>query len=388
MKPLKLHARIQTVGRQEPVIVRLAEAGALPSASEAVFVDRHAASSLGAGWGAVVAFDHLPESAVEDGKAVLAARFPADLGYLQSGDILRIHPQAGSVNVLYRKQSRFNAMLVTERCNSNCLMCSQPPKDVDDSFLVDDWITAVRLMDRATPEVGITGGEPTLLGERLCDLISTVRDELPQTALHMLSNGRSFSSASWAKQLADLRHPDFVVGIPLYSELPWRHDFVVQADGAFTETIRGLLNVARVGIRIELRVVLHAQTVERLPELCRFIARNLPFVEQVSLMGLEITGHTPMNLDALWIDPADYQTQLIDAVHVLDRAGIRTLIFNHQLCVIPQELWPFAVKAISDWKNAYLPQCDECTKQEDCGGFFSSGQFKASRKIAPILAGV
>jgi len=32
-----------------------------------------------------------------------------------------------------RPDSRHNVLVATERCNSNCLMCSQPPQDRDDA---------------------------------------------------------------------------------------------------------------------------------------------------------------------------------------------------------------------------------------------------------------
>jgi len=47
------------------------------------------------------------------------------------------------------------------------------------------------------------------------------------------------------------------------------------------------------------------------------IVRNLTFVDQVVFMGLEMTGFTKANLDALWIDPLDYQGELAEAVHFL-----------------------------------------------------------------------
>ena len=38
-----------------------------------------------------------------------------------------------------------------------------------------------------------------------------------------------------------------------------RHDYVVQADGAFDETVRGILNLKRQGVLMEVRVVVHKQ---------------------------------------------------------------------------------------------------------------------------------
>src|SRR5262245_1385665 len=54
---------------------------------------------------------------------------PPNLDYLRDGDVVQLFPN-GTVQVLYRRSSNHNTILATERCNSLCLMCSQPPKDV------------------------------------------------------------------------------------------------------------------------------------------------------------------------------------------------------------------------------------------------------------------
>jgi hypothetical protein len=73
-----------------------------------------------------------------DGVALSYVRLPPAFAELGDGDVLGIHPQSGRVRVLYRRSSRHNFFLVTERCNNYCLMCSQPPKKVDDGWLIDD----------------------------------------------------------------------------------------------------------------------------------------------------------------------------------------------------------------------------------------------------------
>ena len=305
------------------------------------------------------------------------------LEFLADGDVIRITPDR-NVSVIYRLNASINSLLVTERCNSFCVMCSQPPRDIDDSYLVDQWMEAIPLFSRKTREIGITGGEPTLLGDDLYRLLRQLKSFLPDTAVHMLSNGRNFRSLEAAKRLAAVRHPDIMLGIPLYSDVAAIHDFVVQADGAYDETIRGLLNLHRCGVPIELRVVIHRATYDRLPALARFIVRNLQFVSKVALMGLEITGFTKANLSELWIDPTEYQLQLREAADILLRGRVPTAIYNHQLCVVDRTLWPLAVRSISDWKNEYMPECEGCSVMYQCGGFFSSARIKRSAHISPI----
>ena len=81
-----------------------------------------------------------------------------------------------------------------------------------------------------------------------------------------------------------------MLGIPLILDLDEEHDFVVQASGAFDETIAGLYNLAAAGVPIELRMVIHGATYRRLPQFAEFVVRHLPFVDHVALMGLEMYG--------------------------------------------------------------------------------------------------
>ena len=308
---------------------------------------------------------------------------PPGLEYLTDGDVVRLTP-SGRVNVLYRRASAHNTILTTERCNSFCLMCSQPPKPEEDAWRVDTILRLLDLVDPATNEIGLTGGEPTLLGDGLLAIIDKAATRLPNTAIHLLTNGRRFVDPELANRLGRIGHPDLMLGIPLYSDIDSLHDYVVQAQGAYSETIQGFYNLAAAGVRLELRVVLHKQTFQRLPRLAEFIGRNLPFVEHVALMGLEMFGFTPRNLDVLWIDPVDYWPALEEATLLLSRQGMNVSIYNHQLCTIPESLWPFARKSISDWKNVYLDACESCGVRDFCGGFFQSATKRHSESIRPL----
>lgn len=309
---------------------------------------------------------------------------PETFSYLQPGDILRINPQAGEARVLYRKNSPHNVLFFTERCNSRCLMCSQPPRTADDSWLIDDIFQTIPLMDISTGQLCISGGEPTLLFDRFVEVVQAVKEHLPQTALHVLSNGRLFSYLRLAESLAEAEHPNITIGIPLYSDVPSRHDFVVQAKGAFDETVQGIMNLARVKQQIEIRVVIHRFTADRLESLARFISRNMPYVAHVALMGLEPTGFAKSNIEELWIDPIDYHRHLAEAVDILDTAGLNVSIYNHPLCLLGKELWPFARQSISDWKNIYVPECEGCELMEACSGLFASASRWHSRGIKPL----
>ena len=306
--------------------------------------------------------------------------------HLAAGDVVRVDPGRSHISAIYRRRSRTNSLLVTERCDNFCLMCSQPPKEADDSWLLDELQKVIPLMSRETGEIGITGGEPGLLGGRLVDLVETLRSHLPETSVHILSNGRAFKDAALARALGKVKHPDLMVGVPIYSDLPEEHDYIVQASGGFTEAIRGILNLKRYGVAVELRFVVHAETWRRLPAFAEFVARNLLFVDHVALMGLELMGFAKTNLEALWIDPVDYQSELVVAARTLERTGMSVSIYNHQLCVLDTRVHHLARKSISDWKNMYVEECGGCAAKDACGGFFASATLRRSAHIRPLDA--
>ena len=306
------------------------------------------------------------------------------LDHLNEGDIVSVGND-GNINTLYRINSFQNTLLATERCNSNCLMCSQPPRDRDDiPMLYDIHKKLIPLIPKDCIELGISGGEPTLMGEQFFDLLSQIKSELPDTEIHVLTNGRSFAWNTMAERLGELEYSRLMLGIPLYADYYQVHDYIVQAENAFNQTILGLHNLARYNQRLEIRIVLHKQSIPRLTRLAKYIYKNLPFVEHVTFMGLEFIGYTPHNIEKLWIDPFDYQEELVEAVEFLAGQGMHVSIYNTPLCLLPQHTWEYARKSISDWKNDYLPQCSSCTKLNDCGGLFTWNLKKHSDHIKPF----
>ncbi len=353
----------------------------MPLRAREAFLVRGDQAPAGFAWYLILPTGKLPVLLEDNPQVHLTEEF----AYLGDGDVLRLVPGRSEIRTLFRRSSSHNSFLLTERCNNYCLMCSQPPREVNDGWIVDEILEAIPLIDPETGEIGFTGGEPTLLGDRFLELVQACNSYLPRTALHILTNGRKFVDEEFAEALGRIEHHDLMLGIPVYSDLPHIHDYVVQADGAFDETIRGIMNLKRHGVRVEVRVVLHKQTVARLPALATFLTRNLLFVDHVALMGLEIMGFTRANLDVLWIDPNDYRSELTAAIGILDRARMRVSLYNAPLCLTDRSVWHFAKRSISDWKQEYMPQCEGCGVRDDCAGFFASAKYRHSNHIQPIM---
>ena len=80
-------------------------------------------------------------------------------------------------------------------------MCSQPPKKIDDSWILKEAFEAIRLIPRNAKVLGFTGGEPTIFGQEFINLLDHTKSWLPHTSLHVLSNGRYFADENF-----DVKH--------------------------------------------------------------------------------------------------------------------------------------------------------------------------------------
>lgn len=304
-----------------------------------------------------------------------------DINDFHEGDVVVINKQ-GEIIFVYEVKSNHNAIMATERCNHRCIMCPQPPI-LQEKDKTPFNLKLISLFDKKTQEIGITGGEPTLIGDNLFVLINHIKKELPKTAISILSNGVKFANKEYAMKLAKCRHHDLQIDIPLFSDIAEEHNRIVGAN-TFYKTVQGLYNLALFRLRIGIRIVIHKQTYKRLPQFADFIYRNFPFVSQVAFMQMETTGLAKENFDELWIDPYDYNAELREAVLLLADRGMKPYIYNAQLCVLPEDIRCYAQQSISDWKDIYLTECEECVLIGKCAGFFESNRQAYSTHIKKV----
>ena len=369
--PLHTHASIEGVRQVE--LLKVLDA------------DEAAASSLSASDILIVTDDPAGPVLARRGASPISVSALRDIRVVQPGDVVRLRPGSGQVSVVFRRGVASNVLFATERCNSRCVMCSQPPRDVDDAWRVGELLRLIELVDVDTPQLTISGGEPTLLGDGLANVLQALRDRLPATSVQVLTNGRILADRALAQRLARLHPKSVTWAVPLYADVAAIHDDVVAAEGAFDQTLQGLYELGCLGARIEVRVVLHALTIPRLEALASFIYRRLPFVAHVALMGLEPMGFARGNRERLWIDPADYQAELAGAAFHLALRGLPVSIYNLPLCVLDRSLWPLARQSISGWKNDFPADCTGCAVQDHCAGFFASaGPTWRSRRHRPF----
>ena len=216
------------------------------------------------------------------------------LDIFNEGDVVLINPD-GRINFLYEIHSEHNAIFVTELCNHRCIMCPQPPVATEkDKTMLN--LKLISLFDKNTQNIGITGGEPTMIGDKLFDIIYQIQKYCPKASINILSNGVKFENIEYAIKLAKCKYSDLQVDIPIFSDIAYEHNKIVGAN-TFYRTVKGIYNLGQMQIPIGLRIVVHKQTYKRLAQLSNFIYHNFPFVTQVAFMQMETNGLAKKNIN-------------------------------------------------------------------------------------------
>lgn len=132
-----------------------------------------------------------------------------NISAFNDGDVINITTD-GEICFLYEISSTSNVVFATARCNHRCIMCPQPPV-LQEKDRTDFNLNLIKLFDKGAQEVGITGGEPTMIGDKLFDIIRQIKKSCPKAAISILSNGVKFADINYAAKLAACNHHDLQI---------------------------------------------------------------------------------------------------------------------------------------------------------------------------------
>jgi len=286
---------------------------------------------------------------------------------LIDGDILLIPPEGRTAHRLIRAGSDHNTLLVTERCDQLCIMCSQPPKTYHFD-LFDSFAEACRVAPYGQ-YIGISGGEPLLLKQRLFDFLTSMSLARPDLKFHILTNGQHFTDEDMPT-IEAMGAGRILWGIPIYSSNPVEHDRIVGKTGAYEVLVTNLARLTRAGAAIELRTVIMRSNVDDLPELAQFITTRLPAIQVWAIMQMERIGFGRMNWDQEFCDTSLNFTAVGTALDIASARGLPISLYNFPLCTVPPVWQDYAMSSISDWKRKFIAACETCTVRDACSGFF------------------
>ena len=155
------------------------------------------------------------------------------------------------------------------RCNNYCQFCVQgdkrqslPTKSEDELF---------RSLEEGRRDgadgVVLTGGEPTL-HPRIVALAAKAKSVGYRT-IQVQTNGRTFCYGDLVKRLADAGVNEF--GPSLHGSTAAIHDWLTGSRGAFLQTVSGIRNIKKLGLRVITNSVITKANYRDLPALARLL---------------------------------------------------------------------------------------------------------------------
>jgi len=285
---------------------------------------------------------------------------------LTEGEVLLIFPNVNLATRFYRPGEKSNTILLTERCDQYCTMCSQPPKSNDFTHWELYSQACCQMPDNQT--VGISGGEPTLYKKDLFKFLEQMKADRPDLRFHVLTNAQHFEEAD--KSVLKRLNEYVVWGVPLYAHQADIHDQIVGKSGAFEKLFSSFSVLLESEARVELRTVLLKQNLHALPFLAKEVAKHFQWIEVWSIMQLEQIGFARIDWETKFEDTSVFFDFVADALLISQACGLKAQLFNFPHCTVPEIHRSACVDSIADWKKKYLHECEGCAKQGNCCGFF------------------
>lgn len=291
--------------------------------------------------------------------------------YLLNYDVVEIQDN-GNCFRIFCSDSPDNALLITDKCNSNCLMCpvAESIRMKGFSKEVETIKEIIKYIPQFAEHITITGGEPFIIGEGIFDIFSDLKNSLTNTEYLLLTNGRAFSIRKYAEQFFRTSPKKMIIGVPLHGYDAETHDYITQSPGSFEQTFYGLKNILRYGFIIEIRIVVSKLNYLFISKIADLIVKEFGGVFCVKFIGLEMLGNAAKNKNDVWIPYHEAFAKCEKAIDLLVSNGIDVGIYNFPLCTISKRYRYLSYKSIADYKIKYAEGCNNCLNKDSCGGIF------------------
>lgn len=278
-------------------------------------------------------------------------------------------------------------LFVTNKCNSNCIMCplAESVRRKNNLSYLPWNLKFVELLPNDISYINITGGEPTLVENELIVLLKAVSRKFDSSCFQLLTNGRTFSNKKMLLDILQVLPRGTRIAIPLHSSDSKVHDMITQSDGSFAQTDMGIKNLLKYKQNVEVRIVLSKININTIYDTARYIVEEYKNVLSVNFVAMEIMGNAALNKRKLWIEFEDLFANIKGAVQLLVKNGIDVELYNFPLCYVDKGYWSIASRSISDYKIQYVDDCKLCRIKEICGGFFGSTRRVINPKVKPIV---
>ncbi|MCO4763187.1 MAG: radical SAM protein [Myxococcales bacterium] len=268
------------------------------------------------------------------------------------------------------------------RCNNRCVFCVQGDKRDTEPCRSPENVHQMLTEKRKTCDsVVFTGGEVSLRE----DLPAQVRHAkaLGYRSIQIQTNGRRMSYAPYLDALIEAGATELAPA--LHGANAQTHDELVQAKGAFRQTVKAIRLAQKRGLPVVLNSVIVQSNVAQLPAMVRlFIQLG---VRQSQFAFVHALGTAAQRFDTVVPRYRDVMPYLREALLLGERAGLTMMAEAVPLCqmgdlrrFVSEDVMPettivdskLTIESYADWRHAegkaHGPPCTDCALRQACEG--------------------
>ena len=256
----------------------------------------------------------------------------------------------------------------THRCNNCCVMCPAimpPPGHLRD---MDTGEIMKHIDSLKDPEVIIfTGGEPTIRRD-IFPIMTHARKKFPSKEIKLITNGRILSYPEFAERAGRLK---IAVITELHGPDAGRHDRITGVPGSFNQTVEGIRNSLKCGIKTELRIVVHRMNHEDVEQIAT-LAYGLG-IESVVFFPIDIRGNAYLNRKKVMIENSEILPYIERAADFLAERGIDVELYHLPLCILKPRYRKFARGVTAPLMRIHFDEkCEKCRRKSECSGLWKT----------------
>lgn len=247
------------------------------------------------------------------------------------------------------------------KCNNNCIMCTEiMPSRSKEPSAQDIFRTVASLKNQ--DYIVLTGGEPTLRKD-IFYILNYINRKCPKAQIKLITNGRMLSYDSFVSKLKKIKNLLVITEIHGDEEL---HDKITRAKGSFSQAEKGIHNLIKNKIPLEMRIVIHKMNYKAVPWIAEHISR-INGIKRVVMFPIDIIGNAYKNRKALVVDYKTIMPFVEDGIEILRKNKVNVNLYHFPLCILkPKYRETAKERTVEERRVTFMEGCNQCIHKKEC----------------------
>ncbi len=190
---------------------------------------------------------------------------------------------------------RANHILITGKCNSNCIFCFSRKELIREHFPIDIINNVLKKQfDSGCRILVLSGGEPTIHPDFI-KIISNAKST-GYEYIRVITNGRMFAYNKFLRKAISAGLDEATISI--HSHIPKVQDYLSNIKGSFEQSLRGIKNCMNSNLDVKINIVVNKSNLKDLKKSISFF--NKLGIKRIGLLRIMPYGKAWKNKDCLF----------------------------------------------------------------------------------------